>query len=81
MKIFLVLLSLLFSCQTFAACKCSCDPTDRSLCASNYDLDNPCGGACPAQSSVLGPIWTACPPVILFNPISGTKVWVSKCTQ
>jgi hypothetical protein len=80
MRIYLLLiLSLLMSSPTSAACRCSCDVADLRICASNYSLEHPCEGPCPNQSPATGPMITACPPVQYYNPLTGRYAWTIIC--
>jgi hypothetical protein len=79
MKTVVALVLIICSNPLQAACKCNCNLTDVSICASNYDLDNPCTGVCPTQSTVTIPMRTACPLTQVFNPITGAKEWRAIC--
>jgi hypothetical protein len=80
MKTFIILISILFSLQVLAAaCKCNCDPADRSMCASYYDLDRPCSSICPGATPGMTPMITACPVQKRVNPMSQAIVWISNC--
>jgi hypothetical protein len=81
MKTVILLSIFLFSYQLQAACKCNCDRTDRSICASSYDLDHPCGGICPSQTPGITPMITACPLTQFSNPITGIKIWRTICIE
>jgi hypothetical protein len=86
MKILFTLLTLIFcSFPLYSACKCNCNPTDRSICAGGYDLDRPCRGICAVQSAapttVIGPMITACPSVQVPHPLTGVKQWVTICVE
>ncbi len=82
MKTFLLLIIIVFPFQTYAsACRCTCDPTDYRLCASDYDLDNPCNGVCPSQGSLIAPIRTACPETQVVNPMTGLTEWRTLCEE
>lgn len=80
MKTIAILAILLFSYQSpvlaEAACKCNCDNTDITICASSYDNDHPCNGACPTA-----PARTACPSVKLYNQFKGVYEWYTFCTD
>lgn len=80
MKIFLALL-LAFSSLSVSAlsCKCNCNPADRTLCASDYDLDRPCKAVCASGTPALGIMVTACPVVLVPHPFTGVKQWVVAC--
>ena len=80
MKKVIILISVLLSFHLHAACKCNCDPADRSICASNYDLDHPCVAICPG-STPGGPVMiTACPVSKVVNPVTQSYIWISNCT-
>ena len=79
MKTVIALIIFLFSYPLQAACKCNCDPTDIRICASAYDLDNPCGGVCPSQGPGVVLLRTACPLIQVVNPITGIKQWRTVC--
>lgn len=77
----LLLIILLPYQSQAAACRCSCDVSDLRLCASSYDLDNPCNGVCPSQGSLTTPIRTACPLTQVFNPMKGINEWHTTCDE
>lgn len=81
MKTIIILISILFSLSLHAACKCNCDPTDRDICASYYDLDHPCRGLCPGATPGVAPMITACPIQKYVNPFSQAIVWISICPE
>ena len=78
MKTIALVISLLFTIPVFAACKCNCDPTDFSLCASSYDLEHPCKGMCDAPAA---PARTACPTVKIYNQFKDRYEWLTLCTN
>ena len=80
MKTVIILISVLFSVQLQAACKCNCDPIDRGICASNYDIDHPCGAICPGATPGSLPMITACPVQRVVNQFS-QYIWISNCNQ
>lgn len=80
MKTTFALILLLSSYQLHAlACRCSCDPMDRGICASSYDLEHPCTGACPNQVPGTLITRTACPLAPVYNPVTGLKEWRTMC--
>jgi hypothetical protein len=81
MKTIVILIIFLFSYQLQAACKCNCSLADNRICASSYDLDEPCKGLCPSQTSTnIVPIGrTACPTLKVYNPIKGMYEWQAFC--
>lgn len=79
MKTILLLVMFLAAAPLQAACKCNCNPADRSICASSTDLDKPCGGLCPSQAPDVAPSLTACPMIELVNPVTGVKTWGADC--
>ena len=82
MKTAILFIALIFSSQLQAACKCNCDIKSLTLCASSYDLDYPCDGACPADGpSTFAPPRTACPMVEVFDELRGAHVWHSLCHE
>ena len=81
MKTVIILISILFSLQLQAACKCNCDPIDGSICASNYDIDHPCGSVCPGAAPGMAPMITACPIRKIVNPFTQAYVWMSDCSE
>lgn len=71
MKKFMLLIILFIPFQLHAACKCNCNLGDLTICASSYDLDNPCPAQCPAAAPGLAPMYTATyPPTSVYNPIT-----------
>lgn len=83
MKKIILLINVLFSFQLqAAACKCNCDPTDRSICASYYDIEYPCRSVCPGATPGVTPMVTACPVrKVVVNPFSQAYVWVTECPE
>ena len=83
MKILGILIILIFSSplQAQSACKCNCDRTKATLCASGYDLDNPCIGLCPIQAPATPMGNTACPTTLVYNPIKGVNEWLTTCAD
>lgn len=82
MKILIMLLLSVFAFQSHAgACKCNCDSIDISLCASSYDLDHPCNGACPSPGLGIAPMRTACPLAEFINPFTGRTEWRVLCME
>ena len=81
MKTFVALIVFLFSYQLEAACKCTCDMVDSTLCASSYDLDHPCNGTCPSPGPSFPAMRTACPIMQIHNPNTGSNVWITLCRE
>lgn len=81
MKAIILFILSLFAVQLHAACKCTCDPTDRQLCASQIDLDHPCPAVCPGAAAGLAPMVTACPVTKTTDPMTGITRWISMCNQ
>lgn len=79
MKTFFLLTILLFATQLQASCRCSCNPDDIRLCASSYDLEQPCPGLCPTPSTLGTPGRTACTPVEDGNDSKGATKWKVVC--
>ena len=81
MKIILLLIGILMSWQSQASCRCNCDFSDRNICASSYDIEQPCDGICPSQGAGFAPMRTACPPVQVLNPLTGVTEWRVLCNN
>lgn len=81
MKIIFAFIALLCSFSLHSACKCNCSLPDRTICASDYDLDKPCRGICPGQVPGLGPMITACPVIQVPHPYTGIMQWVTVCAH
>ncbi|MBL7481288.1 hypothetical protein [Legionella bononiensis] len=81
MKTIIMILICLIPFQLQASCKCNCKFTDLTICASSYDLDNPCPGLCPAAAPGIAPMKTACPPTMVYNPITQQQELKVICTQ
>ena len=76
-----LMLSFFLTAILQAACICTCDPADRKLCASAYDIDNPCGNVCDNSVSGFTPARTACPQMEVVHPMTGLKVWQTVCVE
>ena len=75
-----ILFILSFQLQAQSACKCNCELSDRTLCASLYDLDHPCGVLCNGPTPASPPVGkTACPTSRVYNPDRGTYEWRVFC--
>ena len=82
MKTIALIIMVLFSYQLQAACKCNCNRADRSMCASGYDLDHPCGSICSSPGgSVTSTMITACPLVKATNPVTGRDYLITDCMR
>lgn len=81
MKTLIILMICFFSFELQAACKCNCNPADFSICASNYDLDQPCPVICSSAAPGLAPMITACPIVKVTNPNTGVTTSVNMCNE
>ncbi|CAM2761671.1 hypothetical protein [Legionella worsleiensis] len=81
MKLLILLVVCFIPFQLQAACKCNCNPASQTLCASSYDIDNPCPGMCPAATPGNAPLHTACPPVMVYNPVSQTQELKVLCDE
>ncbi|MBA2710385.1 MAG: hypothetical protein H0U57_07335 [Tatlockia sp.] len=82
MKLVALLFVFLFSAelQAASACKCNCDPFDRSLCAPWYDIERPCPSLCRGNPSL--PVGrTACPTVKVLNIDKGIYEWRTLCND
>ncbi|MBA2650515.1 MAG: hypothetical protein H0U75_13160 [Legionella sp.] len=79
-----IIACLLFVCtlESQAACKCSCDPMDRRICAGSYDLDRPCGSICSSgQAPGFTPMITACPVRRVINELTGARELIVECSE
>ncbi len=82
MKTVLGVALLLFYLTAHAACKCNCLPFDRSICASNYDLEHPCVSICPGQTAAgFAPMITACTISKAIDSLTGKVLWISSCGE
>ena len=74
MKTIAIAVFFLIAYQAQAACRCNCDGMDRTICASAYDLDQPCNGACQMQTGR-----TACPTTKVYNEFKRAYEWHALC--
>lgn len=83
MKIVALLFIFLLSpqMQAASACKCNCDPVDKSLCAPGYDIEHPCGTRCQSLSPTMPIGRTACPTVKVLNADKGVYEWLTLCNE
>jgi hypothetical protein len=80
MKFLVSILICLLSLQAQATCLCNCELTTRSMCASTYDIEHPCGGLCPSSAATLqAATHTACPVVKIYNQFKGIQEWHVIC--
>lgn len=81
MKMTILMLLSFLSFEVSAACRCSCNMMDTRLCANGYDLAQPCPSSCKSQSSSVASVNTACPPVHIYNPNTGTSTVSTACPE